>query len=166
MIPKNVYWNQYIQIKFNLPKNALLDGPLILDIIYDTKSFASYSNRISLITLWFMIVVIGMMMNAINSRKKTQLKAQVKQSIRTIYLQFSTEHKCNWKDISDKKLVSLSSSKFRARGGFSGVSFGDQLHTYIFQKIGKEMIIKIKFIVITCSDIKSVAPTLQGTINN
>ena len=80
-----------------------------------------------------MIVVIGMM-NAINSRKKTQLKAQVKQSIRTIYLQFSTEHKCNWKDISDKKLVSLSSSKFRARGGFSGVSFADQLHNCISSK--------------------------------
>ena len=81
--------------------------------------------------LWLLLLE---MMNAINSRKKTQLKAQVKQSIRTIYLQFSTEHKCNWKDISDKKLVSLSSSKFRARGGFSGVSFGDQPNTYIFQK--------------------------------
>ena len=119
MIPKN--WN------------TILYTALIFDIIYETTIFSSYSNRISLITLWFMIVVIGMM-NAINSRKKTQLKAQVKQSIRTIYLQFSTEHKCNWKDISDKKLVSLSSSKFRARGGFSGVSFGDQPHTYIFQK--------------------------------
>ena len=29
-----------------------------------------------------------------------------------------------------------------------------------------KMIVKIKFIIITCGDIKSVAPNLQGTINN